>query len=284
MLAEPVILLLASLLLGVGVFLGVLYGPDPMRRWFARQELGYDRVLRRQLMMDVVPRHAIYLALTGIGIAFLAALLITNNVFIALIAGGLAIFMPTLVIRHLETKRRVELDDQLADGLTTLSASVRAGLNLVQAMALVVKNHRGPIRQEFDTLLREYELGSDLNAAMRSASNRIGSPLYRLTFTAIEMHRRQGGDAGESLDRIAESVREIKKLEGKLDALTAQGRTQANMMAAMPIVFLLILWGIDPDGVGMLFTETSGRLLLLIAAAMIGLAYLWIRRIMGVQL
>lgn len=281
---DPAILLLASLLLGVAVFLAVLHGPGPAMRWFARQEMAYDRVLRRQLMMDVVPRHAVYLALSGIGLAFLVALLITNNVFVALICGGLAIFLPTIVIRHLEAKRRIELDDQLADGLTTLSAAVRAGLNLIQGMELVVKNHRGPIRQEFEALLNEYEMGSDLNAAMRTASNRIGSPLYRLTFTAIEMHRRQGGDAGESLDRIAESVREIKKLEGKLDALTAQGRTQANMMAVMPIVFLAILWGIDPQGVGLLFTETAGRLILIVAALMIGLAYLWIRRIMGVAL
>ncbi len=281
---DPAILLLASLLLGLAVFLGVYHGPGPARRWFARQEMAYDRVLRRQLMMDVVPRHAVYLMLTGIGVAFLAALLITNNPFVALICGGLAIFLPTIVIKHLEAKRRIELDDQLADGLTTLSAAVRAGLNLVQGMQLVVKNHRGPIRQEFDALLREYELGSDLNAAMRTASNRIGSPLYRLTFTAVEMHRRQGGDAGESLDRIAESVREIKKLEGKLDALTAQGRSQANMMAVMPIVFLFILYGIDPEGVTLLFTETIGRLILIFAAVMIGVAYLWIRRILGVAL
>ncbi|CAN0460690.1 unnamed protein product, partial [Ectocarpus fasciculatus] len=115
MTADPAILLLASLLLGLGVFLGVYYGPGPASRWFARQELAYDRVLRRQLMMDVVPRHAVYLALTGIGIAFLAALLITSNAFVALISGVLAIFLPTIVIRHLETKRRIELDDQLAD-------------------------------------------------------------------------------------------------------------------------------------------------------------------------
>ncbi len=281
---DPAILLLASVLAAAAVFLAAYYGPGPFARWFARQELAYDRVLRRQLMMDVVPRHAVYLTLTGIGVAFLLALLITDNPFVALVCGGLAVFLPTLVIRHLEQKRRAELDDQLADGLITLAAAVRAGLNLGQAMQLLVKNHRGAMRQEFEQILTEYELGADLNVAMRNASNRIGSPLYRLTFTAIEMHRLRGGDAGESLDRIAESVREIKKLEGKLEALTAQGRSQANMMAAMPPVFLIILYGIDPQGVTLLFTETAGRLILIVAATMILLAYAWIRKIMGVQL
>ncbi len=48
------------------------------------------------------------------------------------------------------------------------------------------------------------------------------------------------------MDRLAEAVREIKKLEGKLDAITAQSRSQASMMAVMPFVFLFILWIIDP--------------------------------------
>ncbi len=150
-------------------------------------------------------------------------------------------------------------------------------------MELLLEHHRGPIRQEFAQLLREYQMGMDLNQAMRNASNRIGSPLYRLTFTAIEMHRLRGGDTAQSLERIADSVREIDRLEGKLDALTSQSRTQATMMAVMPIVFIVLLWMIDPEGIEQLFTHSLGRIMLLIVVALIVGAFLWIRRIMAVD-
>lgn len=279
-----VLFLLINLLTFASVFMLAYFGRGPWARFRARQELGYDRVLRRQLLVDVEPSQAFWMAMGGVGVAFALAFGLTLNLFAALACGAAAYFVPFLVVRHLETKRRNKLDSQLVDGLTTLSAGVKAGLNLVQSMELLVDNHTGPIRQEFAQLLREYQMGRELDVAMRSAANRIGSPMYRLTFTAIEMHRRRGGDTGESMDRLAEAVREITKLEGKLDAITAQSRSQASMMAVMPFVFLLILWFVDPAGIELLFTETIGRVLLLICGLLIFGAFVWIRKIMAIEI
>lgn len=276
-------LLVISLLIFVAAYLLVRYGYEPALTFRARQEIGYDRVLRRQLMMDVEPRQAFIIAMAGVGLAALLGFVLTLSLIVALICAAVAYFIPALVVRHLEQKRRTKLENQLVDGLTTMSAGVRAGLNLVQSMQMIADNHVGPVQQEFEQLLREYQMGRDLNQAMRAASNRIGSPLYRLTFTAIEMHRLRGGDSGESMDRLADAVREIKKLEGKLDAITAQSRSQASMMAVMPPVFLGILWLIDPGGVKLLFTETIGRGILIFCVMLILGAFLWIRKIMSVN-
>ena len=48
---------------------------------------------------------------------------------------GLAV--PVLTIKMLKRRRLSRLEDQLVDGIQTLSSGVRAGLNLVQAMELV---------------------------------------------------------------------------------------------------------------------------------------------------
>ncbi|MDP6057906.1 MAG: type II secretion system F family protein, partial [Pirellulaceae bacterium] len=168
--------------------------------------------------------------------------------------------------------------------VTTLASGARAGLNMVQTFQLLVTNSIGPVHQEFAQLLREYEMGLDLGKAMHHAAHRIGSSHYRLLFTALQMHRRRGGNVGETLDSLAESIREIQRLEGKLDALTAQGRSQARMMAAMPIVLLGIIYLIEPEGVVALFAEPLGRIILACAAVMIAGAFWWIRRIMAVDI
>lgn len=280
---NPLLFILLNVCVFASAYLAVRHGREPWLRFRERQEISYDRVLRRQLMMDIEPRQAFIMAMSGVAVAVVFSFLLTFNLFVAVVCGAVAYFMPTVIIRHLEQKRRKKLESQLIDGLTTISAGVKAGLNLVQSMEMLVDNQTGPIKQEFAQLLREYQMGRDLNQAMLSASNRIGSPLYRLTFTAIEMHRNRGGDSGESMDRLAEAVREIKKLEGKLDAITAQSRSQASMMAVMPFVFMFILWIIDPEGIQLLFTETIGRVLLLICGGLILGAFLWIRNIMSVD-
>ncbi|HEX7009884.1 MAG TPA: type II secretion system F family protein [Phycisphaeraceae bacterium] len=273
-----------SVMIFVAVNLLVRHGYGLMVSWLKRQEEDYQRALRQRLMIDMEPRTALVLALGGailVG-AFIGVL--SGSAMLGVIAAVISGLMPALVIQHLEAKRRQTLDRQLVDALVTLASGVRAGLNLVQAMDWLVQHHQGPVRQEFAHLLREYQLGLDLDQAMRNAANRIGSPLYRLAFTAMQVHRLRGGNTAESLDRIADSIREIHRLEGKLDALTAQGRFQARMMAAMPLVFLAVLWGIDRQGVALLLTEPAGRLILLGVAALIVAAFLWIRRIMAVDL
>ncbi|MHC4993420.1 MAG: type II secretion system F family protein, partial [Planctomycetota bacterium] len=133
-------------------------------------------------------------------------------------------------------------------------------------------------------LLREYELGVDLKAAMRNASDRIESSYYRLLFTAVQAHRERGGDLAISLDKIGDSIREIQRLEGRLDALTAQGRSEARFMGVMPFVIVGVLWVISPTDTAKLWTEPVGRLISLLAGGMIVAGFIWIRRIMRVDL
>lgn len=275
---------LISLLIFVSIYGLIVYGWRSVAAFLHRQELWYDRVLNQQLLLEIPPKLAVGFALAAVLLGgLLAAAIVGGPVWFA-VGAAIGLFLPQLVIKHLEQKRFERLDEQLVDGITALASGVRAGLNLVQSMELLVKNSAGPIQQEFAQLLREYQLGLDLNRAMHNAANRIGSSHYRLLFTAIEMHRLRGGDTGESLDRLAESIREIQRLEGKLDAITAQGRRQAWMMAAMPLVFLAMLYAIEPEGVTMLFTEPVGRVLLLVVIALVTTGCLWIRKIMAVDI
>lgn len=275
---------LISLLALFATYLLVRYGyprgvvlTQQLARW-------YDKVLNTQLLMSVDPRTAV--ALTGFAMLMAGGLMyaIGGNLFWAVLGAGAGLILPVIVIKHLEQKRAIRLENQLVDGITTLASGVRAGLNIVQSMELLHKNSVGPMHQEIGQLLREYQMGLDVNHAMRRAADRIGSTNYRLLFTSLEMHRRRGGDVGESLDRIAESVREIQRLEGKLDAITSQGRMQANMMAVMPFIMLGILYSIVPEDVTRLFTNSIGRLLLLAALGLIVTGFLWIRRIMSVDI
>jgi tight adherence protein B len=277
-------LLLASALTAISAFMFVRFGYAWSIAIALRQEQAYDRVLRQQLLIDIDPRTALTLS-AGL-VLFVGAFtyLATQSFLAGFFIAALTMLLPNLVVRHLETKRLLKLESQLVDGLTTLASAARAGLNLVQSMELLETNSIPPIKQEFGQLLREYRLGMDLNQAMQNTSNRIGSQLYRLTFTAIQMHRLRGGDTAQSLDRIADSIRDISRLEGKLDALTSQARYQASFMAAMPAVFLLLLWSIDPQGVGLLFSEPAGRMILLGVTVLIVTAFIWIRNIMAIEI
>ena len=178
-----------------------------------------------------------------------------------------------------------ELEDQLVDGIQTLSSGVRAGLNLIQAMQLLGDSGVRPISDEFAHLIREYEHGVPVERAMHNTVARIESSNYRLLFSALLTHRERGGDLGETLDRIADSIREIHRLEKRIETLTAPGRAAARWMGVMPAVILAIVYFfIDDEGVRMLWTEDWGKVILAAIIFLNVIGFLWIRRIVAIDI
>lgn len=256
----------------------------PARRFIGRQEAYYDKVLRGSLLMDVNPRTVTLLAVGAVLLMGMVAYSLVQHLLVALAGGAGGVFLPSLVLKLLRARRRQKLEDQLVNGVQTLSSGVRAGLNLVQAMELLAQNGVRPISEEFAHLLREYEYGVTLERAMLGAADRIGSSNYRLLFSALLTHRERGGDLGETLDRISDSIREIHRLEKRVETLTAPGRAAARWMGAMPAVILIILRYIYPEGVALLFTDDMGKAILAGIVILNVVGFLWIRKIVSIDI
>ncbi len=263
----------------------VWVGAGPAVAMIRRQEQRFDVVLRGRLLMDITPRQATVLsglAVVVCGMIGYGALSGPLGGLVGL-AGGIA--LPYLVLKSLTRRRLARLEEQLVGGIQILASGVRAGLNLVGAMELIARDGPVPLRQEFTHLLGEYEYGIPLDDAMDNCSARVGSSDYSLLFSALQTHRQRGGDLGRTLDRIAESIREIQRLENRIISLTAQGRATARWLGALPLVVLGILYLIvDPQGVRLLFTDDIGKLILVGIVGLNVVGFLWIRKIMAIDI
>ena len=270
-----------------GVFVGVTalaYAWWPVvQAYIRRQEEGYDRVLRGSLLLDIKPRTITLMSLGAVAFLAVAAYVVVESVLVSLLFAAGGALLPALILKRLRAERLSRLEDQLVNGVRTLASGVRAGLNLVQAMELLAENGVRPISDEFGHLLREYEHGIALEQAMENAARRMGSQNYRLLFSALLTHRERGGDLGETLDRIAESIREIHRLHKRIETLTAPGRAAARWMSAMPAIVLFMFYFIAPKGVEMLFTDPVGKIMLVTIVASNVLGYLWIRSIVNID-
>ncbi|MDD4891057.1 MAG: type II secretion system F family protein [Phycisphaerae bacterium] len=280
-------------------------GRVPLFGWLRRQEHFYTESLYRLANTTITPRVATWFsaALVPILVVFLLSVVsigaqtqideefksgtVSDNIIKALaamigIVGGLII--PNAFTRYLIRRRVKKLEEQIVSGIQSLASGVRAGLNLVQSFQLLARNASHPLKREIQQLLLEYEHGLTMEQAMIKTGLRIGSPTYRLLFSALETHRIRGGDLGETLDRIADAIREIQRLEKQVDTLTSQGRAAARMMAIMPFVILAILYVIDRPGVADLFVTTMGRFILLGVTVLIGFGFWWIRKIIDIDI
>ena len=190
--------------------------------------------------------------------------------------GSLLIFCgPWWILRRMAERHREKIEDQLADSMVSLSSSIRAGLSLAQAIQTLADNSPKPIKAEFSRIVGEYEMGKPLDRTLDEAKNRLRSENFALFAAAMLASRESGGRLNETVDRIAHSVRELQRLERKVQADTAMARKSSVYMAITPVIILIAYFFVDRAAVTSMFTTLPGQLLLAVAIVLNITAYLW---------
>jgi tight adherence protein B len=78
-------------------------------------------------------------------------------------------------------------------------------------------------------------------------------------------------------------MRERDRIRGEITTLTSQQRMTGFIIGGLPIFVGLMMFGVNPGYMLPLFTETAGRVMLLIAAGMEGLGIVLIRSMLNFE-
>ncbi len=199
-----------------------------------------------------------------------------------LFALGFAV-IPVLVapmwLSSKQADRSEAFNEQLGDTLQLMSASLRAGYGLLQAVDAVAEEAPSPTAEEFMRIKIETHLGRDLDDTLRAAAKRVDSEDFRWVAEAIEIHRQIGGDLAEILDAVNETIRDRNRIRRRIKSLSAEGRISAVILSLIPIVLILVITVINPSYIGELPTTGAGQALIVFGIiAWLG-AVAWMRRI-----
>lgn len=177
---------------------------------------------------------------------------------LALIAGLVAAAVPRVLWVVMRKRRLAALVLQLPDGLTMMAGSLRAGASLQNALDMVVQENPAPLSQEFSILLREQRLGLSLEDSLRGMGQRLKTEEIDLFVSAMSIAREVGGNLSETLDRLGTALRAKAVMEGKIRALTSQGKLQGIVVGLLPVMLAGILYVMDPTAMMPLFTTYYG--------------------------
>lgn len=167
---------------------------------------------------------------------------------------------------------------QLADTVSLLASSVRAGHSVQQALEHVSQEAPEPTRSAFALAVREVGLGASLEDALARLVERYPSEYMELVVTAINVHSAIGGSLAKILDGAAGTIRERTRMEAEVNALTAQQRYSAYVLALLPVFTLVGLWLISPDYLGDLLKPGGLRIALFGAAGLVLVGFIVMRR------
>lgn len=191
-------------------------------------------------------------------------------------AGAIA---PELMIRRRMAQKTLRIREQLPDVLAGLAAPIRAGASLPQAFAAAAEEAEPPLRAVLDQTCRDLDAGVGQDLAIERFASRCAVPEAALAGRALRVGRQAGTELARVIDEVAETLRDRDQLARELRASTAQARVSAFVVAALPVVFLLLMSAGARDQAELLFGEPIGWLLLLVGGLLEGAGILWIRRL-----
>ena len=191
--------------------------------------------------------------------------------------------LPRFVLHWLQKRRLDRLHAQLPDALMMLASGLRGGANLQQAMEGLSRDLSPPISQELALIVREQRLGVAFEDAIDHLAQRVPSQDVQLVSSALRISREVGGNLADTVARLGDTIRKRLMMEQKIKALTSQGRLQGMVMTVLPALIIFALLQIEPQAMGALFNTTRGWAVLAMAILFEVLGYLWIRKIVSIE-
>ena len=185
--------------------------------------------------------------------------------FFTLFLLNLVFFAAFGLILGREGRRLAELEEQLVDALLILSGSLKAGRSLEQGFELVAKSLPPPISQEYFLVLQDQSLGMPFERALKGLSQRVQSKDFQLFVTATLFQRETGGNIISLYDQIIQAIAERKKMRGKIDSLSVQGRASAFIIALLPLGLFAFLAIMNPEYVSVFWTVPWAKSLFVLA-------------------
>lgn len=204
-----------------------------------------------------------------------------------LLAGIVAAGGATLPYLYLRRRRKLiaeVFESGFPDALDLLTRAIRAGHPLTAGVRMVAEEGPARVSEEFRKTSEEHRFGLAFDDALLGMVDRVGLVDVRIFATAILIQRESGGNLAEILDNLSETIRSRFTIRRQLRVYTAQGRLSGYTLAALPIVVGSLIYLIEPSYVMTLFNHPFGVVLVTAGLLLQIIGYIWIRKIVNIEI
>lgn len=198
----------------------------------------------------------------GVGTALMCLLTGQSMLVIVLAPIGAGLGLPRWTLNFLFNRRKKRFTKEFAGAIDVIVRSVRSGLPTNEALKIVARETPDPVGSEFTKLVDGLKVGVTLEQGLKKMHENM--PTAEVGFFGIVMtiQAKSGGNLSEALSNLAFVLRDRKRLEGKIKAMSSEAKASAGIIGSLPPAVMGIVWMTTPAYINLLFTEKAGNLLL----------------------
>lgn len=226
-----------------------------------------------------------FLAISAGGalLVFVIFALATRNPVTGLLALLLFLAADFVFVQRRITKRLNNFQRQLADCLSLVANSLRAGFSFLQTMEIISREMEPPMSTEFERVMRDTSLGKSLDEALHDMDERVGSADFSLVVTAVLIQQQVGGNLATILDTIRSTITERIRIRREVNTLTAQGKMSGIVLACIPVALALFFYITSPEYLKPLLTTDIGKVAIIGTVFLVIVGFIIIRKIVDIK-
>jgi tight adherence protein B len=152
-----------------------------------------------------------------------------------------------MIVRKLIARRLAKFTNQLELVLRLIVSGLRAGLSIRQALLMVVEQSEDPARHEFMRVIGQTNIGMSMYDALDQLATRLVSNEMTMLARAIRLQAQTGGNLAKVLEQLASTIKERRRLQRKIAAITSEGRATGGIIGALPIGVGVIILAMNAD-------------------------------------
>jgi len=242
--------------------------------------------MRRRLEQAGLPKVSprAFWMICGTLAAITAALCIATRqsplvIVMAVFVMGLG--LPRWVLGFLAARRRKKFTENFANAIDVVVRSVKSGLPTGEALRIVAREAPNPVGSEFTTLVEGMKVGVTLEQGMKRMLDSMPTPEVGFFAIVMTIQAKSGGNLSEALGNLAGVLRDRKRLQGKIKAMSSEAKASAMIIGALPPGVMAIVYITTPKYMALLFTTRPGNLMLAVCVIWMSIGIMVMRKMIN---
>jgi tight adherence protein B len=204
------------------------------------------------------------------------------RLIVAVLLAFVGVFgLPRWILAKLISRRQSKFLSELPNAIDVVVRGMKAGLPLGECLQVISRESPAPLNGEFKEVVDQQRVGVTLSEALERLAMRMPIAEVRFLTIVIAIQQQAGGNLSEALGNLASVLRDRFRLRMKVKALSAEAKASAFVLASLPPIVMVMVYGSSPDYIEPLFNTRTGYFMLGFSAVWMLMGVLVMRKMIN---
>lgn len=205
------------------------------------------------------------------------------NIIDILLSGVIGFFIIDIYYKISSYIKKKLVERDLLNAIIIMNNAFRSGRSTMQAIEIVSKELKGPIKQEFKKMHMEISYGLSLDVVFERFSKRVESEEVSYITSSLSILNKTGGNIIKVFSSIEKMLFDKRKLKQEMKSLTSSSNMISKVLLIIPFIFVLFILLLDKNYFDPLFSSSAGNIILCLIIVLYLLYAFFVNKIMRVR-